>query len=117
MHAIGCLPHCLISLFYATHSLFARPQAPLLAYNHFVEALFVLNGCQAGLHAGRIGGGGTQGGGASSQADALAAAADTTGAFSLAGASSTMRWVVCEFETSQARVWWVRAPVLFLSDS
>eukprot|EP00967_Tisochrysis_lutea_P135679 scaffold241121_cov21-Tisochrysis_lutea.AAC.1 len=32
--------------------------APLLAYNHFVEALFVLNGCQAGLHAGRIGGGG-----------------------------------------------------------
>ena len=27
-------------------------QAPLLAYNHFVEALFVLNDCQAGLHGG-----------------------------------------------------------------
>ncbi|KAF5842057.1 non-SMC mitotic condensation complex subunit 1-domain-containing protein [Dunaliella salina] len=39
-------------------------KAPLLAYNHFVEALFMLNGCQAGLHAGRIGGGG---GGGSSQ--------------------------------------------------
>ena len=25
-------------------------QAPLLAYNHFVEALFVLNDCRAGLH-------------------------------------------------------------------
>lgn len=29
-------------------------KAPLLAYNHFVEALFVLNGCSEGLHAGRI---------------------------------------------------------------
>lgn len=27
-------------------------QAPLLAYNHFVESLFVLNGCRAGLHGG-----------------------------------------------------------------
>lgn len=27
----------------------ARVQAPLLAYNHFVEALFVLNDCRAGL--------------------------------------------------------------------
>ena len=27
-------------------------QAPLLAYNHFVEALFVLNDCRAGLHGG-----------------------------------------------------------------
>ena len=25
-------------------------QAPLLAYTHFVEALFVLNGCSAGAH-------------------------------------------------------------------
>ena len=26
-----------------------RLQAPLLAYTHFLEALFVLNGCRAGL--------------------------------------------------------------------
>lgn len=30
-------------------------KAPLLAYNHFVEALFVLNGCAAGLHGARLG--------------------------------------------------------------
>lgn len=30
----------------------ADMQAPLLAYNHFVEALFVLNDCRAGLHGG-----------------------------------------------------------------
>lgn len=30
-------------------------KAPLLAYNHFVEALFVLNGCTAGLHGARLG--------------------------------------------------------------
>lgn len=30
----------------------AYGQAPLLAYNHFVEALFVLNDCRAGLHGG-----------------------------------------------------------------
>ncbi len=30
----------------------ANLQAPLLAYNHFVEALFVLNDCRAGLHGG-----------------------------------------------------------------
>ncbi|KAF8073170.1 Ncapd3 [Scenedesmus sp. PABB004] len=43
-------------------------KAPLLAYNHFVEALFVLNGCTAGLHGARLGahigpaGGGGSGG-------------------------------------------------------
>lgn len=30
-------------------------KAPLLAYNHFVEALFVLNGCTAGMHGARLG--------------------------------------------------------------
>jgi condensin-2 complex subunit D3 len=30
-------------------------KAPLLAYNHFVEAIFVLNGCTAGLHGARLG--------------------------------------------------------------
>lgn len=30
----------------------ANVQAPLLAYNHFVESLFVLNDCRAGLHGG-----------------------------------------------------------------
>ncbi len=29
-------------------------QAPLLAYNHFVETVFVLNDCQEGLHGGGI---------------------------------------------------------------
>ena len=31
---------------------FVLLQAPLLAYNHFVESLFVLNDCRAGLHGG-----------------------------------------------------------------
>jgi condensin-2 complex subunit D3 len=43
-------------------------KAPLLAYNHFVEAMFVLNGCAAGPHGARVqgalmGGGGGGGGG------------------------------------------------------
>ena len=50
-------------------------QAPLLAYNHFVEALFALNECRAGLHAA-----------ASSGDAALSAAPAPPGAFSLAGA-------------------------------
>ena len=32
-------------------SWYAAAQAPLLAYNHFVEAIFVLNECRAGMHA------------------------------------------------------------------
>jgi hypothetical protein len=41
-------------------------KAPLLAYNHFVEAIFVLNGCTAGLHGARLGANmGSSGGGAS----------------------------------------------------
>ncbi|KXZ45555.1 hypothetical protein GPECTOR_53g141 [Gonium pectorale] len=32
-------------------------KAPMLAYNHFIESLFVLNDCSAGLHASRAGGG------------------------------------------------------------
>ncbi|GBF90548.1 hypothetical protein Rsub_03119 [Raphidocelis subcapitata] len=50
-------------------------KAPLLAYNHFVESLFVLNGCAAGLYAARVGaslagapeGGAGGGGGAPAQ--------------------------------------------------
>jgi hypothetical protein len=39
-------------------------KAPLLAYNHFVEAIFVLNGCTAGLHGARLGANlGSSGGG------------------------------------------------------
>ena len=30
-------------------------KAPLLAYNHFVESMFVMNGCIAGLHGARLG--------------------------------------------------------------
>ncbi|GFH23396.1 Cnd1 domain-containing protein, partial [Haematococcus lacustris] len=82
-------------------------KAPLLAYNHFVEAIFVLNGCQAGLYAGRIGGGGGPGGGpasASQAADALAAAADPTGAFSLKGESSEMRRLAVVLRRAQRDV-------------
>ena len=46
-------------------------QAPLLAYNHFVEALFVLNDCRAGLCAcAAVGGSAHDGPPAASQADA-----------------------------------------------
>ena len=46
-------------------------QAPLLVYNHFVEALFVLNDCRAGLRAcAAEGGTGQDGPPAASQADA-----------------------------------------------
>jgi hypothetical protein len=52
-------------------------KAPLLAYNHFVEALFVLNGCTAGLHGARLGanlaGAGGSGHPASGAGDAAAA--------------------------------------------
>lgn len=48
-------------------------KAPLLAYNHFVEALFVLNGCTAGLHGARLGA--NLGGGAGGAATSLAVAA------------------------------------------
>ncbi|GLC77673.1 hypothetical protein PLESTF_001971200 [Pleodorina starrii] len=35
-------------------------KAPMLAYNHFIESLFVLNDCSAGLHASRSGGGSSE---------------------------------------------------------
>ena len=54
-------------------------KAPLLAYNHFVEALFVLNDCHEGIH-----------GGAGSGAP-LGEAATGGGTFHLKGASPTMR--------------------------
>ena len=38
--------------FAATVSKDTGLQAPLLAYNHFVEALFVLNDCREGVHGG-----------------------------------------------------------------
>ena len=57
------------------------PQAPLLAYNHFVEALFVLNDCQAGLHAG----------GAAAAALANDVAASSRDAFCLKGSSPRTR--------------------------
>ncbi|KAG2440678.1 hypothetical protein HYH02_010257 [Chlamydomonas schloesseri] len=34
-------------------------KAPLLAYNHFIESLFVLNDCTSGVHASSRGGGGS----------------------------------------------------------
>jgi condensin-2 complex subunit D3 len=54
-------------------------QAPLLAYNHFVEALFALNECRAALHA------------SSGEASSSVAAPALPGAFSLAGAGAAMR--------------------------
>jgi hypothetical protein len=47
-------------------------KAPLLPYNHFVEAIFVLNGCAAGLHGARLGahlGGGGGGPAAAAERD------------------------------------------------
>ena len=59
-------------------------QAPLLAYNHFVESLFVLNDCREGLH-GAVGN--------SSQDDPQAAlpSQDGHGAFNLAGSAPHMQ--------------------------
>jgi condensin-2 complex subunit D3 len=50
-------------------------KAPLLAYNHFVEAMFVLNGCAAGPHGARVQGALMGGGGGAAGAGAGAAAA------------------------------------------
>jgi hypothetical protein len=52
-------------------------KAPLLAYNHFVESMFVMNGCIAGLHGARLGA-------------SLGAGAKTSGAVA-AGASGRLR--------------------------
>ncbi|KAL0028583.1 hypothetical protein WJX79_003483 [Trebouxia sp. C0005] len=41
---------CALAEYLLTDTLASK--APLLAYNHFVEALFVLNDCRAGLHGG-----------------------------------------------------------------
>lgn len=55
-------------------------KAPLLAYNHFVEAIFVLNGCTAGLHGARLGANlGGSGGGGGSAANSLGGADDGRG--------------------------------------
>ena len=75
-------------------------KAPLLAYNHFVEALFVLNGCTAGLHGARLGanlgggGGGAgtslpapgaeEGGGGGGQMEGAAAAGESGGQLAVA---------------------------------
>jgi hypothetical protein len=84
-------------------------KAPLLAYNHFVEALFVLNGCTAGLHGARLGANlvGAAGGGASSVVAAggegEAAAAGRPGQEEGGGAED-------DEELSEA---WMAAPVQF----
>ena len=52
-------------------------QAPLLAYNHFVEAVFVLNECRTGLHA--------SGGPSEEPLSQTAGSAEASGAFSLTG--------------------------------
>lgn len=51
-------------------------KAPLLAYNHFVEAIFVLNGCTAGLHGARLGANMGGAGGGPSAATSLGQAED-----------------------------------------
>jgi condensin-2 complex subunit D3 len=56
---------------------------PNLAYNHFVEALFVLNDCQVGLAGGAAA--------AAAMADLSGAAAAERGAFCLKGADPVMR--------------------------
>lgn len=65
-------------------------KAPLLAYNHFVESLFVLNGCAAGLYAARVGAslaGAPEGGEGAGGAGATGAA---PAQFTLRGAAN--RW-------------------------
>ncbi len=65
-------------------------QAPLLAYNHFVEAVFVLNECRAGLQAS---------GPLEEPPSQALGSEEAAGAFSLAGPSSRgkrdtiYRWV------------------------
>jgi hypothetical protein len=87
-------------------------KAPLLAYNHFVEALFVLNGCTAGLHGARLGanlagaGGSTSGhpaGGAADGGGDAAAAAGRQGQEEGGGGGN-------DEELSEA---WMAAPVQF----
>ena len=58
-------------------------KAPMLAYNHFVESLFVLNDCQAASRAGRTL---APGGGGGSELMSISG-----GAMHLAGASPAMR--------------------------
>lgn len=55
-------------------------QAPLLAYNHFVEAVFVLNECRAGLHA--------SGPPEEPLSQTVGSGAEARGAFSLTGQAS-----------------------------
>ncbi len=62
-------------------------KAPMLAYNHFVEALFVLNDCHAASRAGRTL---ATGGGASSDV-AAGVVAPGSAALHLAGSSPAMR--------------------------
>lgn len=60
-------------------------QAPLLAYNHFVESMFVLNGCRDGLL-------GLSGNAMASQGDALASQSGSLGQdFGLKGSSAQLR--------------------------
>lgn len=54
-------------------------KAPLLAYNHFVEAIFVLNGCTAGLHGARLGANMSSSGGGASAATSLGQSAEDGG--------------------------------------
>ncbi|KAG2425453.1 hypothetical protein HXX76_013663 [Chlamydomonas incerta] len=64
-------------------------KAPLLAYNHFIESLFVLNDCTSGVHASSRGAGGA---GSELAAElALHSAAEGGGGFHLKGASPIMR--------------------------
>jgi hypothetical protein len=57
-------------------------QAPLLAYNHFVEAVFVLNECRSGLQSEGL---------ADEPLSQLTGSADSRAVCSLAGPSPTSR--------------------------
>jgi hypothetical protein len=86
-------------------------KAPLLAYNHFVEALFVLNGCTAGLHGARLGanlvGAGGAGGAVSEGEGAAAAAAAAAGSASMQGSEEGAG------EGEELSEAWMAAPVQF----
>ncbi|GFR51612.1 hypothetical protein Agub_g14038 [Astrephomene gubernaculifera] len=61
-------------------------KAPMLAYNHFIESLFVLNDCSAGVHASRAGGGSSE-----LAAELALHSALEGGGFHLKGATPVMR--------------------------
>ncbi|KAF6260358.1 non-SMC mitotic condensation complex subunit 1-domain-containing protein [Scenedesmus sp. NREL 46B-D3] len=88
-------------------------KAPLLAYNHFVEALFVLNGCTAGLHGARLGAN-LAGAGAAGGGGLLAAAGTDGGGAAAAAAGRQGQEEEGAAEGEELSEAWMAAPVQFM---